>query len=50
MKILFVLLELPAESKDGGMYGNLAEHFHNKGHEVTIIAPDVNHNSTFSSV
>lgn len=47
MKILFVLLGLSPENKDGGMYGNLAEQFHNNGHEVTIIAPDVNHASTF---
>ena len=43
MKILFVLLELAAENKDGGMYGNLAEQFQNNGHEVTIIAPDIEH-------
>lgn len=47
MKILFVLLELTAEKKDGGMYGNLAEQFQKNGHEVTIIAPDVEHTKTF---
>ncbi len=50
MRILFVLLELPEESKDGGMYGNLAEFYRNNGHEVSIIAPDVNHNSSYSTV
>ncbi len=50
MKILFVLLELPLENKDGGMYGNLAEQFLKKGHEVTIIAPDVNHTRTFDGI
>lgn len=43
MKILIVLLELAAENKDGGMYGNLAELFQQNGHDVTIIAPDVEH-------
>ncbi len=43
MKILFVLLELTPEIKDGGMYGCLAEQFSQNGHDVTIIAPDVNH-------
>ena len=47
MKILFVLLELPPENKDGGMYGNLAEQFQQSGHDVTIIAPDVEHAKTF---
>lgn len=47
MKILFVLLGLPAENKDGGMYGNLAEQFHNSGHEVTLIAPDEAHAKTY---
>lgn len=43
MKILFVLLGLPLEGKDGGMYGTLAEHFAQHGHEITMMAPDVNH-------
>lgn len=47
MKILFVLLSLPAENKDGGMYGNLAEQFHQKGHDVTLIAPDEAHSKTY---
>lgn len=49
MNILFVLLELPAESKSSGMYGNLAEVFQRKGHNVTIIAPDVDHAKTLSA-
>ena len=47
MKILFVLLGLPAENKDGGMYGKLAEQFHNNGHEATLIAPDEAHAKTY---
>lgn len=47
MKILFVLLGLPAENKDGGMYGNLAEQFHKNGHEVILIAPDEAHAKTY---
>ena len=47
MKILFVLLSLPTEGKDGGMYGCLAECFQQRGHKVTVIAPDVNHSSTY---
>ena len=49
MKILFVLLDLAPENKDGGMYGNLAEEFHQNGHDVTIIAPDVDHAKSFCS-
>ncbi|MBR1378993.1 MAG: glycosyltransferase family 4 protein [Bacteroidaceae bacterium] len=47
MKVLFVLLDLPAESKAGDMYTSLSEQFHHNGHEVTIIAPDVAHAKTF---
>ena len=47
MKILFVLLGLSPENKDGGMYRNLARQFQKNGHEVTIIAPDVNHAKTY---
>ncbi len=43
MKILFVLLGLPVEGKDGGMYGTLAKQFQDSCHDVTIIAPDANH-------
>ena len=50
MKIFFVLLGLPAENKDGGMYGNLAEEFHKNGHEVTLIAPDEAHAKTYMGV
>ena len=49
MKILFVLLGLPAENKDGGMYGNLAKQFHKNGHDVTLIAPDEAHAKTYMS-
>ena len=47
MKILFILLDLAPENKDGGMYRSLAEHFRRQGHEITIIAPDVEHAHTF---
>lgn len=47
MKILFTLLGLAPEGKDGGMYGNLAKQFKKNGHEVTIIAPDINHAQTY---
>lgn len=50
MKILFVLLSLPTEDEDGGMYGNLAEEFKKCGHETTIIAPDVAHANTFVNI
>ena len=43
MKVLFVLLDLPEENKDGGMYGDLATQFMLHGHEITVIAPDVKH-------
>lgn len=49
MKLLFVLLSLPQEDKNGGMYGNLAEQFLKNGHEVTVIAPDVAHAKMFMS-
>ena len=47
MKILFVLLGMASADKTGGMYESLAEQFQMNGHEVTIIAPDVNHTNTF---
>ena len=47
MKILFVLLGMASADKAGGMYESLAEQFQMNGHEVTIIAPDVNHTNTF---
>lgn len=43
MKLLFVLLGLAPKGKGGGMYDSLAEQFAQHGHEVTMIAPDVNH-------
>lgn len=50
MKILFVLLDLPPENKDGGMYGNFADEFRKNGHEVTLIAPDEAHAKTYMGV
>lgn len=47
MKVLFVLLSLPADGKGSDMYSSLAEQFHKNGHEVSVIAPDVNHANTF---
>lgn len=47
MKILFVLLGLPPENKNGGMYSDLAEQFSRYGHSVTVIAPDVAHAKTY---
>ena len=47
MKILFLMLQLAPEGKGGGMYENLAEEFAKHGHNVTVIAPDVNHAKTF---
>jgi len=47
MKLLFILLGLPAESEDGGMYGSLAEQFHMEGHFVSIMAPDIGHTKSY---
>lgn len=47
MKILFLMLQLAPEGKSGGMYADLAEQFRDGGHNVTIMAPDVNHSSCF---
>lgn len=47
MKILFVLLGLPPEDKAGGMYGSLSEQFNKNGHDVTIIAPDMDHKRNY---
>ena len=46
MKILFLMLQLAPEGKGGGMYANLAEEFAKHGHDVTVIAPDVDHSRT----
>ena len=47
MKILFAFLGMAPADKAGGMYESLAEQFQKNGHEVTVIAPDVNHAKTF---
>lgn len=49
MKILFLMLGLPPEGKSGGMYADLAEEFVKNGHELTVMAPDLNHSSCFMS-
>ncbi len=43
MKILFLMLNMAPEGKGGGMYVNLAEEYVKQGHEVTVMAPDVEH-------
>lgn len=47
MKLLFLLLDMPASDKSGDMYVSLAEEFLRNGHEVSIMAPDVAHRSSF---
>lgn len=47
MKILFLLLNLYEEEKGGGMYLNLSQEFLRQGHELTLMAPDNNHKSTY---
>lgn len=47
MKILFLLLTMNEKGTDGSMYISMAEQFLKKGHDVTIIAPDVSHTRTF---
>lgn len=47
MKILFAFLGMAPADKTGGMYESLAEQFQKNGHEVSVIAPDVNHAKTF---
>lgn len=49
MKILFLMLEMSPEDKSGGMYVDLAVEFVKNGHEVTVMAPDVNHKACFVS-
>lgn len=49
MKILFLMLEMAPEVKSGGMYVDLATEFVKNGHDVTVMAPDVNHNSCYIS-
>lgn len=45
MKILFLLLQMPSEKKEGGMYVDLAAEFKNNGHDITLMAPDNNYKS-----
>ena len=47
MKLLFLMLDMPREGREGGMYGTLAEEFHRNGHTVTIMAPDVKHERSY---
>lgn len=49
MRFLFVLLDLPSASKAGDMYTCLAVQFKQKGHDVSIIAPDVEHANAFET-
>lgn len=49
MKLLFLMLSMPPEDKGGGMYVDLAEEFVRNGHDVTVMAPDVNHKDCFLS-
>ena len=49
MKILFLLLSLNEEQKGGGMYLSLFREFAKHGHEVTVMAPDNNHQKSFES-
>lgn len=43
MKVLFLLLDMPASDRSGDMYVCLVEQFSQNGHDVTIIAPDEYH-------
>lgn len=47
MNILFLLLQMPAENKGGGMYVDLAEELRSQGHNVTIMAPDNAHKASY---
>ena len=47
MRILFLMLSLPLEGSGGNMYSSLSEEFCHNNHDVTIMAPDVNHTKTF---
>lgn len=49
MRFLFVLLDLPSATKAGDMYTCLAVQFKQKGHDVSIIAPDVEHANSFET-
>ena len=49
MKILFLMLYMPDEGREGDMYVSLAEEFHRNGHDVTIMAPDLNHTRTYKT-
>lgn len=49
MKILFLLLNLNEEEKGGGMYLSLAQEFQQHGHDLTLMAPDNCHKSTYES-
>lgn len=47
MKILFIMLQLSEENKGEGMYANLAEQFKQNGHDLTIMAPDNEHERSY---
>lgn len=49
MKILFLLLSLNEEQKGGGMYLSLFREFAKNGHDITVMAPDNNHQKTYES-
>lgn len=47
MKILFLMIQMPDDPGASGMYIDLAGEFVDNGHDVTVMAPDVDHKSTF---
>ncbi len=47
MNFLFIMLDFPQRPEDSNMYTDLAEEFRDNGHNITVMAPDMDHHQTF---
>lgn len=47
MKFLFLILHISDRPDTSNMYSDLIEEFRDQGHDVTIMAPDIEYKSTF---
>lgn len=49
MKVLFLMLAFPDMNKSFNMFTTIVQQFHENGHEVFVLAPDIKNEKTFIS-